>query len=673
MVDELECRLDAEPEYRLGDEISIRFSLTNRASYGVWVLKWNTPLDVIESNCFVVTRDDERVRYDGILVHRGDPLDSEYVRLAPGETVSNTVDLSVAYPIDQTGRYQVAGKLRLHDVVRETGDPVEIPRPLSAHESLNLDCNQVGFLVVGEGPPRLTEGQRARARGKSASSRKKVIPESGVSSTKAIEPIIVNGNDEQEGQVLAAHGGAYFKTLSAAVNLNADASAGNDLYKTWFGAYNSSRFETVLANYESISAALVSEEFTYDCDGPRCATKSNLIAYTFNGSTDIWLCSLFWPELPTSDYSQIEVVVHELSHAVTFTDDEAYGPVACKELAEEDPALAINNADNYSRFADVTPVIEWGDSIRYDTGAQLAVAMDNNGNIVEVHCGEDGSENHFYLVGKLNASKKTISWGDSIRYDTGGQLAVAMDNKGNIVEVHRGHGNPDNHYYLVGKLDADDKTISWGKSIRYDTGSTLAVAMDNSGNIVEVHRGYTNPENHYYLVGKLNASTRTITWGKSTRYDTGSTLAVAMDDRGNIVEVHCGYGNPDSHHYLVGKLDAANKSISWGDSIKYDTGSFLAVAMDNVGNVVEVHCAERDETPFPIDLPSSHFYVVGALSKDYLAESPPAVAWGASRKYDKGVELAVAMDDNGNVVEVHCAGENSDNHFYLVGKVLFPR
>lgn len=673
MVDELECRLEAEPEYRLGDEIAIRFSLTNRASHGVWVLKWNTPLDAIESNCFVVTRHNEDVRYDGILVQRGDPRSNEYVHLDPGETVSNTVDLSIAYPISQSGLYQLAAKLRLHDVFRETGDPVEIPRPRSIHESLKLDCNQVEFRVVGEGPPRLTEGHRVREKENSATRRKRVIPESGAGSNKAMEPIIVEGNDEEEAQVLSAHAGAYFKTLSATANLNADASSGNDLYTTWFGDYNSSRFDTVQENYVRITDALVNWEFTYNCDGPRCADDSSIVAYTFILGSTIYLCKPFWSELPTSDDSQIETVVHELSHNVTFTDDNAYGSDACKKLADKDPSAAINNADNYGHFADNTPVIEWGDSIRYDTGAQLAVAMDNDGNIVEVHCAEGGSENHFYLVGKLNASKKTISWGDSIRYDTGGQLSVAMDNKGNIVEVHRGYGNPENHYYLVGKLNTDEKKISWGKSIRYDTGSTLAVAMDNSGNIVEVHCGYGNPENHYYLVGKLHASTRTITWGKSTRYDTGSALAVAMDDRGNIVEVHRGYGNPNNHYYLVGKLNAANKSISWGDSIRYDTGSLLAVAMDNVGNVVEVHCGERNETVFPLEFAASHFYVVGALSKDYLDESPPTVAWGASRKYDKGVGLAVAMDDKGNVVEVHGAGEGSDNHFYLVGKVLFPR
>ena len=335
MVDELECRLEAEPEYRLGDEISIRFTLTNRAAYGVWVLKWNTPLDRIESNCFVVTRDNEPVRYDGILVQRGDPVGNEYVHLDPGETVSNTVDLSITYPINQAGEYQVAARLRIHDVARE---PVEIPRPRSVHESLNLDCNQVQFRIVGDGPPRLTEGQLARAREKSASPRKKVIPESGASSTKAMEPIIVEGNSEQEAQVLAAHAGAYFKTLSAVANLNADASEDNGLYTTWFGDYNASRFDTVRDNYESISNALVDTEFTYNCNGPHCVTDSSIVAYTSWFSTTIYLCKPFWSELPTSDDSQIETVIHELSHAVTLTQDNAYGAVNCKKLADDDPA-----------------------------------------------------------------------------------------------------------------------------------------------------------------------------------------------------------------------------------------------------------------------------------------------------------------------------------------------
>lgn len=71
--------------------------------------------------------------------------------LAPGETVSTTVDLSTAYPIDQTGQYHASLKLRIHDVASETGNSVDIPRPRAVHEALKLSCNEVEFRVVGDG------------------------------------------------------------------------------------------------------------------------------------------------------------------------------------------------------------------------------------------------------------------------------------------------------------------------------------------------------------------------------------------------------------------------------------------------------------------------------------------------------------------------------------------
>jgi hypothetical protein len=61
---ELECRLKAQPEYLLGQEITIRFTLTNPTNYSVWILKWNTPLEGILSNHFRVTRDNQIVRYE---------------------------------------------------------------------------------------------------------------------------------------------------------------------------------------------------------------------------------------------------------------------------------------------------------------------------------------------------------------------------------------------------------------------------------------------------------------------------------------------------------------------------------------------------------------------------------------------------------------------------------
>lgn len=103
--------------------------------------------------------------------------------------------------------------------------------------------------------------------------------------------------------------------------------------------------------------------------------------------------------------------------------------------------------------------------------------------------------------------------------------------------------------------------VNWtAKAREYDTGSLLAVALNNNGSIVDIHCGspdHNNQYKHYYRVGTLNAGAQTIGWGPYHEYDTGSILAVAMDNDGNVVGIHCGSpgpGNENKHYYDIGKL-----------------------------------------------------------------------------------------------------------------------
>jgi len=81
--------------------------------------------------------------------------------------------------------------------------------------------------------------------------------------------------------------------------------------------------------------------------------------------------------------------------------------------------------------------------------------MDNYGNCIEVHLTESGfldfNSKHYYLVGTVNTSEQTINWGTSLVYDKGDNLTIAMDNKGNCIEVHKSENNKD-HFYMVGRL-----------------------------------------------------------------------------------------------------------------------------------------------------------------------------------------------------------------------------
>ena len=184
----------------------------------------------------------------------------------------------------------------------------------------------------------------------------------------------------------------------------------------------------------------------------------------------------------------------------------------------------------------------WGESIEYDTGGPNAVALDDNGNAVEVHV---GTERLFYRVGRVDFANRTIAWGESIEYDTGGPNAVALDDNGNAVEVHVG---TERLFYRVGRVDFANQTIAWGESIEYDTGGPNAVALDDNGNAVEVHVG---TERLFYRVGRVDFANRTIAWGESIEYDTGGPNAVALDDNGNAVEVHVG---TERLFYRVGRV-----------------------------------------------------------------------------------------------------------------------
>ena len=307
--------------------------------------------------------------------------------------------------------------------------------------------------------------------------------------------------------------------------------------------------------------------------------------------------------------------------------------------------------------------VDWGDSSpSYTSGSKLAIAMVNNGHCVEMPRGSNGSDKLYHIVGKADFKKQKISWGTSTYYHTGSDLAIAMDNNGHCVEVHRGD-NESEHYYAVGKIDFSDKSISWGDSKHYDKGSNLAIAMDDYGYCIEVHRGSDDSDSFYYHVGKIDFDKKTITWSDSHKYGNGSDLALAMDNHGNCIEIHRGADNSDSsekHYYRVGKLNHTLKTIVWGDSHHFENGSVLSVAMHNNGNCVAIHRGEDGS-----DGSNNLYYCVGKANFN-----DQTIDWDDDHKYTTGSDLSIAMDNKGNCIEVHRGSEDSTQLYYKFGVLI---
>ncbi|MBX2838141.1 MAG: hypothetical protein KTR35_14885 [Gammaproteobacteria bacterium] len=94
---------------KLGEPVLVKFSVTNRSQRKVRLLPWNTPLESrLNGDVFTIMHNGAKVLFVGRKIRRPEPTDADYVALAPGETLENTVDLAQAYNLSALGSYSIA-------------------------------------------------------------------------------------------------------------------------------------------------------------------------------------------------------------------------------------------------------------------------------------------------------------------------------------------------------------------------------------------------------------------------------------------------------------------------------------------------------------------------------------------------------------------------------------
>lgn len=174
------------------------------------------------------------------------------------------------------------------------------------------------------------------------------------------------GNEKKENEakagmmeVLAKIGKAnkYLNDLKIAFqdgSLNSKPKDFEKPYITWFGALDGNRINQVAANIHKTLRQLTESNITIYFMGPAC--EKGDYAYTndtnhgsLNGVT-VHLCDQYFRAPLLGNNSQTGTLIHEFTHIIFNTDDHDYGQKECKALAKNNPALAIDNADNYEYF-----------------------------------------------------------------------------------------------------------------------------------------------------------------------------------------------------------------------------------------------------------------------------------------------------------------------------------
>jgi hypothetical protein len=148
---------------------------------------------------------------------------------------------------------------------------------------------------------------------------------------------------------------------------------------------------------------------------------------------------------------------------------------------------------------------------RADVGFNPAVAINGNGQVVEVH--DSGAGWLWYWTGSYGADGR-ITWLRHGRYDTGVTPAVALNDNGDLVEVHQSQ-SATTLWYRVGHLDGAGE-ISWGPSHQFDNGVLPTIAFTGTSTLREIHRSQNNSQN-WTWTGTLSTGSATVSFSGNAK------------------------------------------------------------------------------------------------------------------------------------------------------------
>ena len=305
------------------------------------------------SDFLTVMYEGKRLDYDGIFTKkRNSPGPDQFLFVAAGQTVSSTFDVSAGYDVSKSGKYSVAPDTYLEYIpgsIRNINMPGKHALPTKVS---HLSSLKEIFQVVGENSTRRTLGQTERSNLESNSYKMKwgrlkfpAQKDTSLDEPSApVDPVVKGGTKAQQKAAKDAHRVAYNVVKASILDLKEN----QERAKTWFGIGHTGIAINVFERMEEIVKI---DKITYVFGGKYC--HQDTLAYTYYDTRKIILCNGYEKAEKLSGFdSKMGILTHELSHALTRTDDKVFGVSKCKKLAKRAPGRAVKNADNYEYFAE---------------------------------------------------------------------------------------------------------------------------------------------------------------------------------------------------------------------------------------------------------------------------------------------------------------------------------
>jgi len=315
--------------------VNATLTITNNGHGQQKILGWYTDLN--EEHIFNVKRDGVEVDFYGPHYKRQAPTDNDFIKLKSGQSLTQNFELSGLYDMSGTGNYEVSYDVKSLHLYSNKGQQKKAER--LAVERLTSPVAVIWLEGI--------EAKGTNNKGK---------PGGGGGASDCIGGTCFTGrcDNGQKTELISALGAADQITNSSVSYLNSHSANNTSArYNTWFGAANSSRYNTAVDHFNAIDDAIDNQPITFDC-----SCKKSYFAYVYPTQPyKVYVCRAFWSANELGTDSRAGTIVHELSHfnAVAGTDDVVYGQSGAQSLADSDPDGALNNADSHEYFAENTP------------------------------------------------------------------------------------------------------------------------------------------------------------------------------------------------------------------------------------------------------------------------------------------------------------------------------
>ncbi len=292
----------AQAEFNSSQDVLVTVTVSNPTRHTVRVLKWFTPVEGVEEPLFAVARNGEPVPYIGAHYKRPAITGNDYISLKAGQSFSNTVNLAEFYDLSQTGQYDVFYAVASFNLFDEKGNAFKFRDSLTSEK---ISINVEGRAAKGKPTPPPTPPPGGTAFNSCTADR---------------QSLLISARNQAK---------TY---ASDASNYLISHNSGTPRYLEWFGAFTTTRYNTVTNHFASISNAMTNAGITFDC-----GCKQNYYAYVYsNQPYTIYLCKVFWTAPLAGTDSKAGTLIHEMSHfdVVAGTDDVVYGQTASEKSCQ---------------------------------------------------------------------------------------------------------------------------------------------------------------------------------------------------------------------------------------------------------------------------------------------------------------------------------------------------